>query len=214
MPTGSNTIAMRYQEKAMFSPRTLKRRSFLKATVGGAAAGLAAGAFGGLGLSLAPVEAKAAELAISRAKLTTSICCYCAVGCGLLVWTDQKTKRSINIEGNPDHPINGGTLCPKGSSIWQLTEQSERVTEVLYRAPGASEWEKKSWDWALPRIAKKIQETRDASFEMTDAEGRFLHRTQAIASLGSAALDNEEGWMLQALMRSLGLVYIESHARI
>lgn len=198
----------------MYSSDKLSRRSFLKRAAAGSAAGLAAGAFGGLGISLAPVRARAAELAISKARLTTSICCYCAVGCGLLVWTDPQTKRSINIEGNPDHPISGGTLCPKGSSIWQLTEQSQRVTDVLYRAPGSSSWEKKSWDWALPRIAQKIKETRDASFERADDQGRPLNRTLAMASLGSAALDNEEGWMLQALMRSLGLVYIESHARI
>lgn len=135
-------------------------------------------------------------------------------GLRLLVWTDPETKRSINIEGNPDHPVSGGTLCPKGSSIWQLTEATERVTDVLYRAPGSDKWEIHSWDWALPRIAQKIQEARDAGFEKADSEGRPLNRTLNMASLGSAALDNEEGWMLQALMRSLGLVYIESHARI
>lgn len=191
----------------------IKRRAFLKASAGGIA-GLGALAFGGIGLTLAPVRARAEELPISKGILSTSVCCYCAVGCGLLVWTDPNTKRSINIEGNPDHPINGGTLCPKGSSIWQLTEQAERVTDVLYRAPGSDKWEKKSWEWAIPRIAAKIQETRDAGFEKNDDLGRPLNRTRAMASLGSAAIDNEEGWMLQAFMRSLGLLYIESHARI
>ncbi len=189
---------------------SLKRRSFLRL----AAAGTTMAAFGGLGISLAPVAARAAELSIAKAKLTTSICCYCAVGCGLLVWTDPKTKRSINIEGDPDHPVSKGALCPKGGSIWQTTEQAPRVTDVLYRAPGSDKWEKKSWDWAIPRIAKKIKEARDASFEKADAKGRPLNRTQALANLGSASIDNEEGWMLQALLRSLGLVYIESHARI
>lgn len=191
----------------------IKRRTFLKGAAGGVAA-LGASAFGGLGLSLAPAQARAEELPISKGLLSTSVCCFCAVGCGLLVWINPETKRCINIEGNPDHPINGGTLCPKGSSIWQLTEQTERVTDVLYRAPGSDTWEKKSWDWAIPRIAEKIQETRDASFEKSDDQGRPLNRTRAMASLGSAAIDNEEGWMLQAFMRSLGLLYIESHARI
>ncbi len=195
----------------MHMPLPINRRGFLKLSAGGAMAG----AFSGLGISLTPVAARAAELSISKAKLTTSICCYCAVACGLLVWTDPQTRRTINIEGNPDHPVNGGSLCPKGSAMWQTTEQSlNRITDVLYRAPGSDKWEKKTWDWALPRIAQRIKETRDASFEAADNKDRPLNRTRAMVSLGSAALDNEEGWMLQALMRSLGLVYIDSHARI
>ena len=198
----------------MQRPNILNRRSFLKLSAAATATSLASGAFCGLGLSLAPASAKAAKLAISKAKVSTSICCFCAVGCGLLVWTDPVTKRSINIEGNPDHPVTGATLGPKGSSRWQVTEEAKRITDVLYRAPGSDSWEKKSWDWAMPRIAEKIRQTRDESFEKTDDQGRLLNRTMQMASLGSAALDNEEGWMLQALMRSLGLIYIESHARI
>lgn len=189
---------------------SFSRRSFLRLS----AAGTALAAFGGLKFSLAPVAARAAELKTSQATLTTSVCCYCAVGCGLLVWTDPATKRSINIEGDPDHPVSRGNLCPKGGSIWQTIEEAERATDVLYRAPGALEWEKVSWDWAISRIAAKVKETRDASFEIQDAEGRPLNRTRAIANLGTAAVDNEEGWMLQAFLRGLGLVYIDSHARI
>ncbi len=189
---------------------SLNRRSFLRLT----AAGTTLAAFGGLGFSLESVAARAAELPIAKAKLTTSLCCYCAVGCGLLVWTDPETKRSINIEGDPDHPVNKGALCPKGASIWQTTEQAPRATDVLYRAPGSDKWEKKSWDWAIPRIARKIKEARDASFEKADSQGRPLNRTRALANLGSASIDNEDGWMLQAFLRGLGLVYIESHARI
>lgn len=198
----------------MHYPNTLNRRSFLKRSVAGAAAGLAAGAFSGLGLSLAPTAARAGELDISKAKMSTSVCCFCAVGCGLLVWSDPESKRCINIEGNPDHPVSGGNLCPKGSAVWQLTEQADRVTDVLYRAPGSDKWEKKSWDWAMPRIAERVKKTRDAHFEKADDKGRPLNRCLAMASIGSASLDNEEGWMLQALMRSLGLIYIESHARV
>ena len=189
---------------------SLKRRDFLKASAG-TAAGLA---FGGLGCDLAPAVVHAQELKINQAKLTTSVCCYCAVGCGLLVWTDPATGRSINIEGDPDHPTNEGTLCPKGSSIWQTVEQSDRITDVLYRAPFSDKWEKKSWDWAYERIVKRIKETRDASFEEKDGQGRIVNRTRAIASVGSAALDNEEGWLYQAMLRSLGIIYMESHARI
>lgn len=188
----------------------MNRRGFMKL----AATGAVATAFGGLGISLAPVAVHAEGLAIDKATLTTSVCCYCAVGCGLLVWTDPATGRTLNIEGNPDHPTNEGTLCPKGSSIWQTTEQSQRITKVLYRAPGSDKWEEKSWDWALPRIARKIKDTRDASFEDVNDKGQPVNRTRAIASVGSAAIDNEEGWLLQAMHRSLGLVYLESHARI
>lgn len=188
----------------------MQRRTFLKAL----SAGAAVSAFSGLGFDLSWTQARAEEFKLTASKITTSICCFCAVGCGLLVWTDPKTRRAVNIEGDPDHPTNGGTLCPKGSSIWQTTEGSRRVTSVLYRAPGGSQWEEKSWDWALPRIAKKIKDTRDAGFELKNAKGQTVNRTSAIASVGSAALDTEEGWLYQIMLRALGLVYIESHARI
>ena len=186
------------------------RRQFLQV----AAAATGALALGSLGFDLRPIRAHAYELYTRKAKVSTSVCCYCAVGCGLLVYTDQETGRTINIEGNPEHPINEGTLCPKGSSIWQTVEASPRVTQVLYRAPYSDHWEEKSWDWALPRIAAKIKAVRDASFESTNAKGQVVNRTQALASVGSAAIDNEEGWLYQAMLRALGLVYIDSHARI
>jgi len=190
---------------------TVTRRHFLKLSAGAAVAG----AFTGLGLSLAPTVARAELQKLQWAKQTTSICCYCAVGCGLIVHTAKDGQgRAVNVEGDPDHPTNEGTLCPKGASIWQTTERSKRVTKVLYRAPGAAAWEEKSWDWALPRIARKIKETRDATFELTNDKGQTVNRTRGIASVGSAAVDNEEGWLMQAMMRALGLVYIESHARI
>lgn len=188
----------------------ITRRSFLRLS----AAGAIVAAWGGIKLPLEQAAARAAELNLKQATLSTSICCYCAVGCGLLVWTDPKTKRSINIEGDPEHPVNMGSLCPKGGSIWQMIEQAERDTEVLYRAPGALDWEPVPWDWAISRIAAKIKETRDASFEKEDTQGHHLNRTLAMANLGTAAVDNEEGWMLQAFLRSLGLIYIDSHARI
>ncbi len=189
---------------------SMNRRDFLKLTA--TSAGITA--FGGLGFGFSATQARAYELKTAKAKTTPSICCYCAVGCGLLVSTDHETGRSINIEGDPDHPVNEGTLCPKGASIWQTVEQSPRVTKVLYRAPYSDKWEEKSWDWALPRIARKIKQVRDASFQAKNAKGQVVNRCEALASLGSAALDNEEGWLLQAMMRALGLTYIDSHARI
>ena len=137
------------------------------------------------------------------------------MGCGIIVHTSQKGDgRVINIEGDPDHVINRGTLCSKGAALAQLSENDLRVTDPMYRAPYSKEWKTVTWDWALTEIAKRIKATRDASFTRANAKGQVVNRTTAIASVGSAAMDNEECWIYQALMRSLGLVYIEHQARI
>jgi len=189
----------------------VSRRQFIQIS-GATAAGLAVS---GLGFDLRPVKTHAQMLKTRYAKETTSICPYCAVGCGVIVHTSKAGDgRVINIEGDPDHVINQGTLCSKGASLAQLAENTQRVTEPMYRAPYSNRWETVSWDWALNEIAKRTQATREASFEKTNAEGQTVNRTTAIASVGSAALDNEECWLYQALMRSLGLVYIEHQARI
>jgi formate dehydrogenase major subunit len=188
----------------------LCRRGFLKLS---AAAGTAA-AFGGLGISLTPTVARAQLLKTRWAKQTTSVCCYCAVGCGLIVHTDKASLRAINVEGDPDHPVNEGALCAKGASIWQLGENERRIKNVLYRAPYSEEWEVKDWDWALGRIAKRVKETRDKTFTLKNAKGQTVNRCDGIASVGSAALDNEECWAYQSMVRALGLVYIEHQARI
>lgn len=189
----------------------LNRREFIKIT-GATAAGIAVS---GLGFDLKPVKAHAGMLKTRYAKESTSICCYCAVGCGLIVHTSNRGDgRVINIEGDPDHVINQGALCSKGSSIKQLTENANRLTEPMYRAPNSTYWQKVSWDWALTQITDRIKRTRDAGFETTNAKGQTVNRTTRIASVGSAAMDNEECWIYQALMRSLGLVYIEHQARI
>jgi formate dehydrogenase major subunit len=187
------------------------RRHFIQIS-GATAAGLAVS---GLGFDLRPVKARAQMLKTKYAKETTSICPYCAVGCGVIVHTSKKGDgRVINIEGDPDHVINRGSLCSKGASLAQLTENEQRVTEPMYRAPYAKEWTKVSWDWALTEIAKRAKETRDANFTFKNAKGQVVNRTTAIASVGSAAMDNEECWIYQALMRAMGLVYIEHQARI
>ncbi len=189
----------------------LNRRDFIKIT-GATAAGIAVS---GLGFDLKPVKAHAGMLKTRYAKETTSVCCYCAVGCGLIVHTSNRGDgRVINIEGDPDHVINQGALCSKGSSIKQLTENANRLTEPMYRAPNSDKWQKVSWDWALTQITDRIKKTRDAGFETANAKGQTVNRTTRIASVGSAAMDNEECWLYQALMRSLGLVYIEHQARI
>jgi formate dehydrogenase major subunit len=189
----------------------LNRRDFMKIS-GVTAAGIAVS---GLGFDLKPVKAHASLLKTQYAKETTTICCYCAVGCGAIVHTSQRGDgRVINIEGDPDHVINKGALCSKGSSLKQLAENDRRLTDPMYRAPFSDKWEKVSWDWALSTIAERVKKTRDNSFEKINAAKQVVNRTTQIASIGSAAMDNEECWIYQALMRSLGLVYIEHQARI
>ena len=189
----------------------IHRRDFLKI----AAAGSLTAAFGGLGFDLRPAHAAAEVLKLKGTKQSTTICCYCSVGCGLIVSTAKDgAGRAVNIEGNPDHPINQGALCAKGASLWQLTENDRRSQKVLYRAPNSDKWEEKTWEWAIPEIAKRIKATRDAGFAEKNAKGEVVNRCETIASVGSAALDNEECWVLQAFMRALGLTYIEHQARI
>jgi len=187
------------------------RREFIQIT-GATAAGLAVS---GLGFDLSPVKSHAQMIKTKYAKESTTICCYCAVGCGAIVHTSMKGDgRVINIEGDPDHVINRGSLCSKGASLAQLTENELRLTEPMYRAPFSTEWKKVSWDWALTQIAKRVKATRDATFENKNAKGQVVNRTGGIASVGSAAMDNEECWIYQALMRAIGLTYIEHQARI
>ncbi len=189
----------------------LSRRSFLKFSAGATVAS----AFSGIGVSLAPTQARAAVLKFANTKVTTSICCYCSVACGLLVHTAEGGKgRCVNIEGNPDHPINEGSLCSKGASSFQLADNPKRPQKPLYRAAGASTWKEVEWDWTLKEIAKRVKKTRDATFTAKNDKGALVNRTMGIAHVGSAALDTEEGWTLQAVMRGLGVTYLEHQARI
>ncbi len=190
----------------------MKRRTFVKMSAG---ALVASTAFGGLGLSLASAEAGVAIDKFKATRVSTSVCCYCAVGCGVLVHTaDGGNGVAVNIEGDPDHPINEGALCPKGSALRQLNDNKARPPKPLYRAPNSAEWQEVEWDWTLKEIAKRIKKTRDASFVEKNDKGETVNRTEAMVSFGSAALDNEECWTYQAFLRSLGLVNIEHQARI
>jgi formate dehydrogenase major subunit len=149
---------------------------------------------------------------IRDAKKTPSICPYCAVGCATNVYSHG--NRILDIEGNPDSPINAGTLCPKGSATYHLHVNPNRWTTPKYRAPFATEWQDVSYDWALDRITERIKDTRDRTFREFDDEGRRVARTTAIASLGGATLDNEENYLIAKLFRSIGTPFIENQARI
>jgi len=193
----------------------LTRRNFVKLASAAAASVAAAPVFSGLGrASVAPSQDRAKMLDPQWSKQTTSVCAFCSVGCGLLVNTSLETKRAVNVEGNPDHPINEGALCAKGAATIQMTENANRTTKCLHREPFSDKFVEKDWDWCKKRIARLIKDSRDKSFEVKNAAGKVVNRTMGIASLGSAAIDNEECLAMHSFMRSLGLVYVEHQARI
>ena len=189
----------------------LSRREFLKLS--------GAGAGGAVVLGLMEPQAVKAEGPTGTIPLhkkigeTTTICPYCGVGCGFIVASENGVL--VNLEGDPEHPLNQGGACAKGGSQFQISAHNpRRLKTVQYRAPGSSTWESKSWDWAFAEIAKRIKKTRDDNWVEKDKEGYVVNRTEGIASLGGAALDNEECYLIVKLMRALGLVYIEHQARI
>jgi formate dehydrogenase major subunit len=209
----------------------VSRRDFLKVSTGSAI-------LGSLSIDFSPAKAYAQGLRIKDAKETTTICPYCSVGCGLIVYV--KDGKVINTEGDPEHPISEGTLCPKGGSLYELANNPLRLTKPLYRAPGAKEWKEVEWDWTLDQIARKVKDARDRTFrekavskvkekkiEPGTKEGGMpvevevavekefvVNRIDGVAHVGSAALDNEECYLLQKLLRSWGVVWIEHQARI
>ncbi len=167
------------------------------------------------GSKVQPFSAESRDKAprIHDAKLVHSVCPYCAVGCGLNVYV--KDGKVIDIEGNPDSPINHGSLCPKGSATFQYTVNPSRLTQVLYRAPYSDHWEVKSLDWAMEQIAQRVKKTRDETFVERLPDGREINHTLGIASLGGATLDVEENYLMKKLFSGgLGVVQIENQARI
>jgi formate dehydrogenase major subunit len=215
------------------------RRDFLRIS-GAATAGLMLGSL----FDLAPIKAYAVKNPPQWDTVTTSICCYCAVGCGLLVGTSSTDPDAVYVQGDPDHPINRGTLCSKGQAIGQLhtvdgAVNPRRLTDPLYRAPGATSWSTVTWTWALDTIANRIKTMRDSanpgytgSDPNSPADNTTLedyiedpdnplnngwfpaNRCTGIACLGGAAHDTEECYLLVKLMRALGIVYLEHQARI
>ena len=174
-----------------------------------------------LGFDLSQVSAQVQNFKIQSAKAIPTICPYCSVGCGILVYSEN--GKLINTEGDPDHPINQGSLCSKGAAVYQLHENERRLKKPLYRAAGSDKWEEKDWKWMIEQIAEKAKKTRDANFTVKEtvtdpvtgqARDITVNRTEAIGCLGGAALDNEECYLLQKLMRGMGLVFIEHQARI
>jgi formate dehydrogenase major subunit len=188
------------------------RRSFLAAPAG-AAVSL-------LGFDLRPVHAAMRDLKIAHTTETRSTCPYCSVSCGVILHTlgdrSANVKPSlVHVEGDPDHPINRGALCPKGVTLKQNVVNDRRLTQVLYRAPGSDRWEPKSWDWALDRIARLVKDTRDAKLVEKDAQGRALNALTSMAVVGGCTDTNENNYLLAKVFRAgLGVIPLEQQSRI
>lgn len=205
------------------------RRQFLKLT--GATAAIMSVAE--LGFNFEATASAVKQLRIKNITPVPTICPYCASGCGLVVYAeydnDGNYVKLLSVHGDPDNPINMGGACSKGSAMFNLREiydpdtgeqiiNPKRVQKPLYRAPGSTKWEEKDWDWMLDKVAAKIKESRDSSFihkeKLDDGSDVIVNRTEKIASIGGSGLDNEECYVLSKMMRSLGVVYLETQARI
>ena len=189
------------------------RRDFLKiATLGGAAATV-------FGFDLKPAYAQLRELKIARATETRSTCPYCSVSCGVIIYTlgdkaKNVTPQVIHVEGDPDHPINRGTLCPKGASLEQDILNDRRLLKPQVRRPGATDWQDISWNDALNEIAQRVKKSRDETFVEKDAQGHTVNRCEGIAFTGGCTDTNEFNYLVVKTMRSLGVCYLENQARV
>ena len=169
-----------------------------------------------------PPSDDAEELRVNFESTVTTICSYCGVGCGVLCFVED--GKIVGTEGDPDHPVSEGTLCSKGSALYnkyyiydekgEAVVNPQRVTKVLYRAPKATDWEEKDWDWAIDEIAKRLKDTRDEYFEEENAAGQTVNRCNALAWVGSAMNNNEENYLYQKFCRAMGITQLDHCARL
>jgi len=190
----------------------LSRREFFKVGTGSAAALL-------LGFDARPVLAQAKELKIARTTETRSTCPYCSVSCGVIIHTlgdkaKNVTPQVVHVEGDPDHPINRGTLCPKGASLYGEILNKRRLTKPQVRRPGSTKWEDISWESAIDEITHHIKKTRDETFIEKDANGKTVNRCEGIGFNGGCTDTNEFNYLVVKTMRSLGVCYLENQARV
>jgi formate dehydrogenase major subunit len=194
---------------------SLTRREFLKRGAVGAGALYVSSL--GFDVDVARATTVKQRLRIEGATLSHSVCPYCAVGCSLLAYTRKNGNGSVEllqIEGDPDSPVNEGTLCPKGATAMELAISKRRFQAPLYRAAGADEWKGVSWDFVLDKLARNIKNARDGTFVTKDEDGNVVNRCEGIAFAGGAAFSNEEGYLATKLMRGLGVVFLEQQARV
>ncbi|HZM80002.1 MAG TPA: hypothetical protein VFC19_30070 [Candidatus Limnocylindrales bacterium] len=193
----------------------LTRRQVIQAGAG--AAVVSPPVISQLGFDLTAAKNVKLTLRIEGATVSHSICPYCAVGCAILAYTKKENDgkvKLLQIEGDPDSPVNEGRLCPKGATALQLAVSRRRVESPMYREPGAAEWKKVSWDFALDKLARNIKASRDRTFVTADADANVVNRCEGIAFAGGAAFSSEEGYLATKLMRGLGLVFLEQQARV
>ena len=188
------------------------RRSFLKIGAGTAVASV-------LGFDLKAAYAESKELKIARTTETRSTCPYCAVSCGIIIHTigdkaKNVTAQVVHVEGDPDHPINRGTLCPKGASLEQDILNPRRLLKPQVRRPGSDHWEDIAWAQAIEEIGQRVKKTRDDTFIEKDSQGRTVNRCESMAWIGGCTDTNEFNYLVVKTMRSLGLTYIENQARV
>ena len=191
----------------------LSRRGFLQGALTGTALTTA------FGFDARPALAQARELKIARTTQTHSICPYCAVACSVIIHTLGDKARNVtptvvHVEGDPDSPINRGTLCSKGITLRQFVVNDRRLTRPLYRAPGAAQWQAISWDEALDRMARLIKKTRDAGFVEKDSEGRRVNRLPNLAMIGGCTDTNEINYLMGKFRFALGVLAYENQARL
>jgi len=191
----------------------VSRRTFIKTTlIGGAGVSV-------FGFNLAPVYAQTQGLKIAQTTETRSTCPYCSVSCGVIIHTlGDKSKNAIpqvvHVEGDPDHPINRGTLCPKGASLEQDINNERRLLKPQVRRPGSDHWDDISWDDAFNEIARWVKKTRDATFIEKDAQGRTANRVETIGWIGGCTDTNEFNYLAGKFMRGMGACYYETQARV
>lgn len=191
----------------------ISRRTFIQASLTG---GVAMSAFG---FDVTPVYAQARALKIARTTETRSTCPYCSVSCGVIIHTlgDRALNampQVVHVEGDPDHPINRGTLCPKGASLEQDIRNDRRLLKPQVRRPGSDRWQDIAWDDAINEIARAVKKTRDETFVEKDQQGRTVNRCEGIAFTGGCTDTNEFNYLVVKTMRSLGVCYLENQARV
>src|SRR2546425_133983 len=196
--------------------KEVTRREFLKLGAAGTAGLALVPLANPLGFDIRAAKKRAFEMRIAGAKEVHSICPYCAVGCALIAYTKEVGGKTqlLQIEGDPDSPVNEGRLCPKGATAMQLATSSRRVEKPMYPAPGSTKWGEKPWDFMLDKIAQNLKASRGNTFVAQDANGDGVNRTEGGAFARGAAFSREEGDFATKVMRTLGVVHIEQQARV
>lgn len=193
----------------------VSRRQFMQVT----GSSLAASSLAVLGFSPSTALAEVRQFKLTQAKVTRQTCTYCSVGCGLLMYSHGDSVRNVketimHVEGDPDHPVNRGTLCPKGAALMDFVNSPNRLKFPEYRAPGSNEWKRMSWDEALDRITRLLKDDRDANFQEQNASGQTVNRWLSTGMLAASASSNEAGYITHKVARSWGLLALDNQARV